>query len=153
MAADTIIVLICLVQGETADRAFPVRIESSRLVGELKDAVKQKKSPKFDNFAADELTLWSINVPINEYDPATLSTLLATSDQQPTKLLPASKVKKYYSLEADDEQIHVIVQPPTTTTATSPQLFTCRASLKKAKKTFNLYGNQRITIGNNFNND
>ena len=54
------ITLLCLVKGNTIANAFPVHIDGNSLVGDLKDAIKAKKAPEFDNFPADELRLWKV---------------------------------------------------------------------------------------------
>ncbi|EXX61874.1 hypothetical protein RirG_167110 [Rhizophagus irregularis DAOM 197198w] len=51
------ITLLCLVKGNTLANAFPVDINQDQLVGHLKDAIKAKKAPEFDNFPADGLKL------------------------------------------------------------------------------------------------
>ena len=43
--------------------AFPVDIESHATVGHLKDAIKEKKKPRLDHIAADELTLYKVSIP------------------------------------------------------------------------------------------
>src|ERR1700761_1254678 len=42
--------------------AFPVDIESHATVGHLKDAIKEKKKPRLDHIAADELTLYKVSI-------------------------------------------------------------------------------------------
>jgi hypothetical protein len=39
------------------------------LVSHLKDAVKAKKAPEFDNFSADRLKLWKVEIPGDHVDP------------------------------------------------------------------------------------
>ncbi|KAF7730065.1 hypothetical protein EC973_003010 [Apophysomyces ossiformis] len=55
--------LFCLVEGEPLSRAFSVEIAPTAIVDQLKDAIKAKKSPRFDDIAANELTLWLVEIP------------------------------------------------------------------------------------------
>ncbi|KAI1289129.1 hypothetical protein EDD11_009385 [Mortierella claussenii] len=72
--------LLCLVEGEA--NPISVDIDSSKPIDHLKAAIKDKKKPRFDDVAADELTLWYVVIPLaqkenrkpivlNEVDSAT----------------------------------------------------------------------------------
>src|SRR6202012_5301589 len=56
--------LFCLVDEEATSNAFSVKISSDNTVDDLKNLIKAKKTPRFDDVAADELTLWRVSVPI-----------------------------------------------------------------------------------------
>ena len=130
MSADTI-TLICLVAGESVEHAFPVSAKLSDLVGALKEQIKQKKANDFQHFDADKLTLYLCNQPIiNDQDePVPL--------EGASKLSAIAKVSKYFPSQPKAEQIHVIVRPAAAiSVAATSQIFTCRAHLKKVKKTF-----------------
>ncbi|KAG0239337.1 hypothetical protein BG011_003942, partial [Mortierella polycephala] len=71
MAADTL-TLFCLVDGESTSNAFAVEIESTKTISGLKDLIKAKKTPKFDDIAANELTLWQATIPEEEEGIITL---------------------------------------------------------------------------------
>ncbi len=51
------ITLLCFVKDNTTANAFTVDIDSDKLVSHLKDAIKAKKAPEFDNFPVDKLNL------------------------------------------------------------------------------------------------
>jgi hypothetical protein len=55
--------LNCLVLGDdiSAGHVFSVKIAKSETVGGLKDTIKDKKTPEFDDHAADCLDLWKVN--------------------------------------------------------------------------------------------
>jgi hypothetical protein len=55
--------LFCLVYGETASQAFPVQIESTKTIGDLKKLIMGKKSSRFSNIDANELILWKASIP------------------------------------------------------------------------------------------
>ncbi|KAG0072983.1 hypothetical protein BGZ92_003966 [Podila epicladia] len=57
--------LFCLVDGEST--SFPVKIESTETIGDLKDEIKRKMTPRFDDVAADEervQTIWA-DIPLD----------------------------------------------------------------------------------------
>ncbi|CAB4438686.1 unnamed protein product [Rhizophagus irregularis] len=50
------------VKGDTFENAFLVDVEKGQPVVHLKDAIKAKKAPEFDNFPADKLKLWKVEI-------------------------------------------------------------------------------------------
>ncbi|KAF9902585.1 hypothetical protein EC991_004758 [Linnemannia zychae] len=60
---DNRIQLYCLVAGEATPNAFPVWIESTTTIGDLKKLIKVEKSPDFDDIVANNLTLWHATIP------------------------------------------------------------------------------------------
>ena len=63
--------LFCLVDGEST--AFSVKnIPSSDTIDDLKELIKIKKSPEFNDIAADRLSLWRVTIPIANIDKAQL---------------------------------------------------------------------------------
>ncbi|KAF9177171.1 hypothetical protein BGZ50_009045 [Haplosporangium sp. Z 11] len=57
---------LCLVDGEATSNAFSVKIPSNDTVDDLKNLIKAKKTPRFDDITADELTLWRATVAITD---------------------------------------------------------------------------------------
>ena len=53
--------LNCSVLGPDVGNVFPVDILPSKGVGHLKDAIKNKKAPKLDHLAADELGIYKVS--------------------------------------------------------------------------------------------
>ena len=101
------ITLLCLVKGNTTANVFPVHIEGSSLVGDLKDAIKAKKAPEFDNFPADKLKLWKVTIP-GDQDDQLRNLILQDSDE----LLAIRKISKYFPDSPLEEHIHIIVKLP-----------------------------------------
>ncbi|KAF9321514.1 hypothetical protein BG006_002609 [Podila minutissima] len=99
--------LFCLVDGEAASNAFPVDIMPSKTIGDLKDLIKTKKAPRFDDVAADELTLWHVSVPDDDDDDLPIS---LGSVPEKKKLKATSKLSQVFIGELPDDTIHVIVQ-------------------------------------------
>ena len=63
--SDTI-TLFCLVHGEPASNAFPVKIPQTDTVSELKNLIKMEKVPEFNHVAANKLVLWKVNIPTSD---------------------------------------------------------------------------------------
>src|ERR1700680_1715292 len=53
--------LNCIVLGDNPRRIFPVDIERTEIVGDLKEVIKDKKRPEFDHIATDHLELWKVS--------------------------------------------------------------------------------------------
>ena len=53
--------LNCIVLGDNPRRIFPVNIERTEIVGDLKEVIKDKKRPEFDHVATDRLELWKVS--------------------------------------------------------------------------------------------
>ncbi|KAG0271415.1 hypothetical protein BGZ95_000771 [Linnemannia exigua] len=110
--------LFCLVDGEATSNAFPVKIESTKTIGELKDAIKAKKTNDFSDVDADKLTLWRVSIPDDEHDeiPVFLDSVPVTK-----KLRATSKLSVVFAAELPENTIHVIVQRPTSDPQYLPQ--------------------------------
>ncbi|KAG0008273.1 hypothetical protein BGZ81_004183, partial [Podila clonocystis] len=71
---DSRLTLLCIENGETTP--FSVKVDRNEIVDELKKAIKTEKAPRYDDVAADDLTLWRVSiplVPLNERKPVFLS--------------------------------------------------------------------------------
>src|SRR5581483_10892191 len=104
----SLIRLNCLAQGNTPaiKHAFPVDIDSSKLVSQLKAAIKEKK-PCFDDIAIDELKLWRVKIPINRDDKLSNLTL-----QDSEQLLATRIIEEYWPTTQTvpmEEYIHIII--------------------------------------------
>ncbi|KAG0196539.1 hypothetical protein BGX28_010002 [Mortierella sp. GBA30] len=108
----TSLLLICLVNGQPLSNAFSVKIEPSSIVDELKDAIKAKQTPAFDDITANELTLWRVLIPIAEDDDDEIPILLDNVNRDKKKLGPATRLAKLFPEDVPEETIHVIVQRP-----------------------------------------
>ncbi|PKK57326.1 hypothetical protein RhiirC2_798237, partial [Rhizophagus irregularis] len=118
------------------------------LVSHLKDAIKAKKSPVFDNIPADELKLWKVPISDDHVDP--LSNLSLEDSEE---LLAIRKISKYFPDSLPEEHIHVLVSPPETT-ATSDEVLKLReevaslqALLNKSEYEFDVIVSPRRTNG------
>ena len=53
--------LNCIVFGDDPRHIFPVDVERTKTVGDLKNVIKVAKKPEFDHVAADRLELWKVS--------------------------------------------------------------------------------------------
>ncbi|RIA79897.1 hypothetical protein C1645_839681 [Glomus cerebriforme] len=115
------ITLSCLVAGENPyENAFNVKVNKTEAVSELKDAIKEKKAPEFDNFATDKLKLWKVDISFEEENKKlelvnTKINVNIKEDLGGEELPPLSKISKHFPSQPADEHIHIIVQRPVET--------------------------------------
>jgi hypothetical protein len=107
-----LLTLFCLVDGDSSP--FPVEIEPTKTVGSLKDAIKAKKTPRFDDVAADELNLWSVSIPVSDDDDDDeISVYINNIPKDDKKKLKATReLLGVFGNEAPKNMIHIIVQRP-----------------------------------------
>ncbi|KAF9081292.1 hypothetical protein BGX29_004602, partial [Mortierella sp. GBA35] len=111
--------LFCLVNGEASSNAFSIKIPSTDTVDDLKDLIKTKKAPRFDDVAADELTLWKVSIPVvpaNKHRPIVLNEFLEAA----TELDPTDDVSDVFEDKLPKKTIHIIVQRPPQVHASVP---------------------------------
>ncbi|KAG1901794.1 uncharacterized protein F5891DRAFT_1187269 [Suillus fuscotomentosus] len=101
--------LNCIVLGNNPRHIFPVDIERTEIVGDLKEVIKDKKRPEFDHVATDRLELWKVDLPINEMIEHNLNNL--TLD--PTKSLsPVDEMVEIFPDAPPRKYLHIIIQCP-----------------------------------------
>lgn len=124
--------LNCWVLGDDPNRVFAVEISSSKTVSFLKEVIKDKKKPVFDDIAADSLHLWmvsnatlwirriyddsfvfqkvDINLRTNSY---LLKSIKVDTDIPAGKELdPWDRLSSVFENEAEDGYLRIIVQRP-----------------------------------------
>jgi len=104
--------LFCLVDGESTSSAFSVKISTEDTVDDLKKLIKTKKSPRFDDIAADELTLWRVSLPVGSTDDELPITLDAMADGDKMKLRPTDELSDVFGKKPPKKTIHVVVERP-----------------------------------------
>ncbi|KAI8356292.1 hypothetical protein B0O80DRAFT_23919 [Mortierella sp. GBAus27b] len=107
--ADNPLTLFCLVNGETTP--FSVEVDPTKTVDHLKDAIKAKQSPDFNDIVAKSLTLWRVCIAITDDGDDEVPILLDSLDER-KKLGPATRLSKVFPEEPPEETIHIIVQRP-----------------------------------------
>ena len=108
------ITLLCLVKGNTTANAFPVDINKDQLVGHLKEAIKESQKPFFDSVPTKDLKLWKVKIPDDQDD--LLSNLILNDEPE---LLATREIGDYWTEKPPKRNIHVIVEPPESTTTSS----------------------------------
>jgi len=99
------------------ENVFDIVIEKDKTVNRLEKVIKEKKKPHFDNFAADELKLWKVEISINgENDKLEIlarksyGKVNIEEELGGEKLSPLSRLNEFFSNKSLDEQIHIIVK-------------------------------------------
>ncbi|KAF9084950.1 hypothetical protein BGX29_002255, partial [Mortierella sp. GBA35] len=87
--------LFCLVDGEAATNAFRVEIESTKTIGDLKKPIKVEKAPRFDDVAADDLSLWRVSIPDDDNDDEIL-VVLDVKDKDKKKLKATRELSEVF---------------------------------------------------------
>ncbi|KAF9554275.1 hypothetical protein EC968_009721, partial [Mortierella alpina] len=109
---DNLLTLFCLVDGEPTFNAFPVGIESSKTIGDLKELIKTALSPQFDDIAAKDLTIWSVSIPDDDDDEEIPIMLDNVSSKDKKKLRATRGLLEVFPVKPSKNTIHVIVQRP-----------------------------------------
>ena len=103
------LVLNCLVLGETPQNTFPVEIDAAKSVGSLKKSIKEEKKPAFDDIVANTLTLWRVSIPYSDINA--LAELPAAE-----ALIPVKKLSEIFPNHEAGENIDVIIKLPGSST-------------------------------------
>jgi Crinkler effector protein N-terminal domain len=101
--------LFCYVRGDDSNWAFKVEIGNEESVSALKEAIKEKKRPKFDHIPADSIFLWAFPIRYNE----NLRENVEWLDLDYHKLLePLDSLSDIFSSKLEKKSVHVIVDRP-----------------------------------------
>ncbi|CAG8582870.1 11099_t:CDS:2, partial [Racocetra fulgida] len=96
-------------------RSFPIDIDKSTIsIGHLKELIKKKKDPYYNNISAVKFELWSVDIPINLENIDTKIYEEKISEYKGVRLLPNAVVETVLS-ENNKNSIRILVQPPATT--------------------------------------
>src|SRR6266702_179887 len=100
--------LNCLIISDDPSRIFAVKIEETKSVGYLKEAIKSKKKPAFNNVDANTLDLWSVSIDVNDHLEEKINDLNLKSMNP---LSPVKKLSGVFSNQLEDKHLHIVVQP------------------------------------------
>src|SRR4051794_15162765 len=100
------ITLICLMDGDSVEQVFSVRIDKTYSVADLKGRIKKKNPTAFDNVDLKDTTLWKVNIP--DVDEAAIRKPVDENDNKIEKMQPTRKIGEYFHKPKEDH-IHVIV--------------------------------------------
>ena len=121
--------LNCWIEGLDNANAFLVDILSSKTIGHLKGAIKQKKDPVLNHIDADQLEIWKVSdramqppLPIcNDTTRLQLRNPLRSGEIAKTldkgipdadELDPVQKLSRYFLETPVEEMVHLIVRLP-----------------------------------------
>lgn len=100
--------LLCLVDREATSNAFSIKILSSDTVYDLKELIKTKKAPRFDDVAATELTLWRVSIPDDDDKIPILLNNVTTSDKK--ELHPMDDISDVFEVQLPKKTFHILFQ-------------------------------------------
>ncbi|KAG0036440.1 hypothetical protein BGZ83_003806, partial [Gryganskiella cystojenkinii] len=104
--------LPCVDDGESASRAFKFKnIPSSDAVGDLRDLIKTKQCPDFDDVVANKLTLWRVAIRVDKQSSAIK---VAALRNDKTELNDRRDLLSRLSPENPDRNTYIVVQRPLT---------------------------------------
>ena len=99
--------LICYVRGDDdCKQAFEVEIGTSKSVSTLREAIKEKTRPKFDDIPADSLSLWKASVPINRDLKKCVEALNLVDDDS---LCSFDILSDIFSSDLERKSVHIII--------------------------------------------
>jgi hypothetical protein len=107
---NNLLTLFCLVDREATTNAFPVEIESTKTIGDLKELIKTKKTNDFQDVDADKLTIWRVSIPDKDDDETPIK--IDNVPESEKKKLRATNKVSVIGAALPESTIHVIVQPP-----------------------------------------
>ncbi|KAF8942097.1 hypothetical protein BGZ47_006819, partial [Haplosporangium gracile] len=106
---DNPLTLFCLVEGEATSQAFSVEIDQTKTVDHLKKFIKTEKTSRFDDVAADELTLWRVSIPNDNLSSAIKVDALGDKSQLNN---PRTRISKLFPESPDDNTYILISTTP-----------------------------------------
>jgi hypothetical protein len=112
----TPIILWCWVRGSTS--IFDITVGRDNRVSKLKEVIKEKRKPRFDGFASDELKLLKLKNPVNDEHISDIQnlTLQGNEDENDDVSLMKDmrKIATYWpeNQAPPEDLIHVIVEAP-----------------------------------------
>ncbi|KAF8810559.1 hypothetical protein BYT27DRAFT_7091564, partial [Phlegmacium glaucopus] len=96
----------CYVSGDDSHRTFIVKINEDETVGTLKEYIKEKKRPKFDDIPADLLDLWNKPVSSNRDLKKNVEALNLVDDDS---LCPHEILSNVFPSGLEKRTVHVII--------------------------------------------
>ncbi|KAG1786298.1 uncharacterized protein HD556DRAFT_1445184 [Suillus plorans] len=100
--------LNCLVLGDHPRNIFPVKISSTKIVGNLKDLIKEKNKHKFDAADAKDLELWKVDLLLDDTFERNLNELQLDHKKS---LSPVDEMLKVFDSPPQPMHLHILVQP------------------------------------------
>ncbi|RGB23362.1 hypothetical protein C1646_633671, partial [Rhizophagus diaphanus] len=108
--------LNCIVRGNTSMNAFAVDIGNSKLISNLKEAIKSRKQNDFAGVDADKLRLWKVKISDDNNNE-----LRNISLHDQDELVATKKISKYFPNTPAEEHINIIISLPESTSTNQEQ--------------------------------
>ena len=105
-----LLVLNCLILGDSRNNIFPVEIARAKSVGSLKKAIREEKHPAFQHIASDTLTLWDVSEVV---DANLENTLAEIHFEEREPLSPVARLSKVFSNSPVEDRLHIVIGRPT----------------------------------------
>ena len=106
--------LVCIIIGEST--AFPVKIDETQTVGELKKFIKKETEPDLDGVAAHRLTLYKVNIDMSDKAKFTKEVQDISQDLSKTEkelFNPSEELSHVFkSPDPLKGNIHILIQLP-----------------------------------------
>ncbi|KAF9308167.1 hypothetical protein BGZ91_007932, partial [Linnemannia elongata] len=102
--------LFCLVDGLPSSRTFEIEVSATRTIAHLKDLIKTKQTPAFDDITVDQLSLWRVSVAVTDDDNE--APILLDNLPVKKKLRATKKLHMVFAADFPEDTIHIIVQRP-----------------------------------------
>ncbi|RHZ81152.1 hypothetical protein Glove_123g145 [Diversispora epigaea] len=105
------ITFFCLVEGDSKEEVFEVEIEKKKSVSFLKEKIKEKVHPEFENVATKKIVLWKVNIPSGN---DTMAVKIILNDIQDKLKLssPTKIINKVFTENITDDFINIIIERP-----------------------------------------
>jgi hypothetical protein len=107
MSQPDIYTVFCIVVGEEVP--FPVEIEKSKTVGQLKKLIKEERSDLFSGIPANFLNLYHVEIAGGG---DMVEKVNQEMSKNPTALDPMKKLVNIFGGDPKEETLHIIVKPP-----------------------------------------
>lgn len=98
--------LFCWVVGDEEDNTFKIEIGKENDVADLKKAIKEDQSPRFDGSPANKLRLWRVSLSYEGFVDNAITMIQGQSSLQPN-----ARLFTEFNGEIVGD-VHIIVQPP-----------------------------------------
>ncbi|KAG2086817.1 uncharacterized protein F5147DRAFT_781513 [Suillus discolor] len=98
--------LNCIVLGDDPCHIFPVNVERTKTVGDLRNVIKDAKKPEFDHVAADRLELWKVKINLND------TNFCNAIIDEGVELHPLTKLSDVFVDGIERGCIHIVVRHP-----------------------------------------
>ncbi|KAF9090364.1 hypothetical protein BGX27_002282, partial [Mortierella sp. AM989] len=132
----TTLTLFCIVSGEQASNAFPIKVSSTETIGEFKNAIKMGKPSAFKHIEASDLVIWRVSIPIDE--DADDETIAANNIDSKRLLKATGSLSNAFKDGVPEGTIHIIVERPK-----GPSTFTklgIKDVIKEVQDSFHIRG-------------